>query len=88
MKPCDEDGRHAECGLALLISLAALALVSLIGLSLAINAGMDMKISDNFETMIRARNAALAGLRELTFRTEPPFARPSNTPAIIRWGEG
>ena len=69
MKPCDEDGRHAECGLALLISLAALALVSLIGLSLAINAGMDMKISDNFETMIRARNAALAGLnhaRELS----------------------
>lgn len=46
-----------------------LALVSLIGLSLAINAGMDMKMGDNFETMIRARNAALAGLnhsRELS----------------------
>lgn len=53
---------RSETGLALLLALIALALFSLIGLGLAINASTGMRISDNYEAEVVARHAALAGL--------------------------
>ncbi len=54
-------GRSEE-GVAFLLCLMAVALFSLLGLSMAINAGTLLRISDNYETQVRARYAALAGL--------------------------
>lgn len=51
-----------DCGLALVICLAVLAVFTLIGLWLALNAGTEMRIGDNFEALIQSRQAALAGL--------------------------
>lgn len=51
-----------ETGLALLICLTVLALFSLIGLSVALNASTEMRLGDNFEALIQSRQAALAGL--------------------------
>jgi hypothetical protein len=49
-------------GLALLIALIAVSLFSVIGLHLALVATAQVKISDNYESYIQARAAALAGL--------------------------
>ena len=49
-------------GVALLITLLALALLSLLGLYLTLNANTELQISDNYETQIQASYAALAGL--------------------------
>jgi hypothetical protein len=49
-------------GMALLISMIILAMLSLMGLYVAVNATTEIRISDNFESEIRARFAACAGL--------------------------
>ncbi len=49
-------------GFALLISLIVLALFCLIGFYLAVNAATEIRISDNYESEIKARYAAYAGL--------------------------
>jgi hypothetical protein len=51
-----------ESGFALLITLIALSLLSLLGLFMTLNANTGVKISDNYETQIQATYAALAGL--------------------------
>ena len=53
---------RAEEGLALLVALIGLALFSVLGLYLALNATTELRISDNEESMFQARYAALAGL--------------------------
>jgi len=49
-------------GIALLMALIALLLLSVIGLYLAMVATAEIRISDNFESHYRAHSAALAGL--------------------------
>jgi hypothetical protein len=49
-------------GMALLISMIILTLLTLLGLYVAVNATTEVRISDNFESETRARYAALAGL--------------------------
>lgn len=68
-RPCPKNaGIHwklranGDCGLALVICLIVLALFTLIGLSLAVNASTEMRIGDNFEALVQSRQAALAGL--------------------------
>src|SRR5687767_3857303 len=51
-----------EDGVAILITLIALSIFSLLGLSMVINATTELKISDNYESQIQARYAAKAGL--------------------------
>jgi hypothetical protein len=51
-----------ESGSALLLTLIALALLSLLSFFVILNANTGVKISDNFETQIQATYAALAGL--------------------------
>jgi hypothetical protein len=51
-----------ESGFALLLTLIALSLLSLLGLFMTLNANTGVKISDNYETQIQATYAALAGL--------------------------
>ncbi len=46
----------------MLLALLALLLLSLLGLYLALNAVADVRISDNLESQVRAKYAALAGL--------------------------
>jgi hypothetical protein len=48
--------------MALLISMIVLAMLSLFGLYIAVNATTEIRISDNFESETRARFAAFAGL--------------------------
>lgn len=55
-------GRESESGLALLLTLIALSLFSLIGLLAALDATSELRISDNHESHIRAENAARAGM--------------------------
>lgn len=54
--------RPDEEGVALLMVLIALFLFLVIGLYLALLATAEVRISDNFESYHRARNAALAGM--------------------------
>jgi len=49
-------------GMALLISMLLLTMLTLLGLYVAVNATTEVRISDNFESETRARFAALAGL--------------------------
>jgi hypothetical protein len=49
-------------GIALLLALIALALFSLLGLYMSLNATTELRISDNYESHIRATYAALSGL--------------------------
>jgi Tfp pilus assembly protein PilX len=49
-------------GLAILMSLIALSLFSLLGLYMAINATTEVRVSDNYESQVQARFAAQAGL--------------------------
>jgi hypothetical protein len=53
---------YKESGVALLITLLALSLFSLLGLYLALEANTGLQISDNHETQIQATYSALAGL--------------------------
>ena len=51
-----------ESGTALLITMLALSLFTLLGLYMALNATTGVKISDNFESQLQATYAAMAGL--------------------------
>ncbi len=53
---------HGEEGLALLISLIALSVLSLLGLYMTLNATTEVRISDNYESRVQASFAAQAGL--------------------------
>ncbi len=59
VRPTDS---KAEEGMALLVAITALALLSTLGLYLALNATTDLRISDNGESILQARYAAMAGL--------------------------
>lgn len=52
----------AEDGIAVLIALIVLSIFSLVGLYMMLNATTDVRISDNYESHVQARYAALAGL--------------------------
>ena len=53
---------HEEMGMALLLTLFALALISILGLVMTMNATMEIRISDNSESHMRATLAAISGL--------------------------
>jgi hypothetical protein len=55
-------GSLHQGGFALLVALIALSLISLIGLFLSLAATSEVRVSDNYESLIRARAAGLAGL--------------------------
>jgi hypothetical protein len=54
--------RKPQDGIAVLIALIALLLFSLLGLYVSLNAATEVRISDNFESLIQAKYAAQAGL--------------------------
>ncbi len=56
------DDRPGESGAALIITLIALSLFSLLGLFMLLNAATGLQISDNYESHVQASYAALAGL--------------------------
>ena len=62
MQPQRLSEREFESGLALLLTLIALSLFSLIGLLAALDANSELRISDNHESHLRAENAARAGM--------------------------
>lgn len=51
-----------EAGIALLITMFTLVIISIIGLVMALNAITEVKISDNYESHFQAEYAAMAGL--------------------------
>ncbi len=52
-----------EAGLAAALALTALSIFTLLGLFLALNATMEVRLTDNFEARVQAAYAARAGLR-------------------------
>jgi|WetSurMetagenome_2_1015567.scaffolds.fasta_scaffold104370_1 hypothetical protein len=56
------DNRPGEAGAALIITLIALSLFSLLGLFMLLNAATGLQISDNYESQVQASYAALSGL--------------------------
>jgi hypothetical protein len=56
------DDRSGESGAALIISLIALSLLSLLGLFMLLNAATGLQTSDNYESQVQASYAALSGL--------------------------
>jgi len=66
MKHRDSDGTASalrnEQGVALLISLLALSIFSALGFYMAFNGVTEVRISDNYESHVQAREAALAGI--------------------------
>jgi len=58
----DKPWAHGEEGIAVLIALTALSIFSLLGLSLILNTTTEVRISDNYESQVKATNAALAGI--------------------------
>jgi hypothetical protein len=54
--------KNDESGSALLLTLIALALLSMISFFVILSANTEVKISNNFESQVRATYAALAGL--------------------------
>jgi hypothetical protein len=57
-----EDYHSGEQGIAVLLAVIALCILSLVGLLMMLNASTDLRISDNSESQIRANSAAIAGL--------------------------
>ena len=64
----DKDGTHGyvshrdEQGVAVLIALIALSIFSVLGMYMSVNATTEVRISDNYESKLRASYAARAGI--------------------------
>src|SRR5271156_3988156 len=56
--------KHSQAGVALLIAISALLLISVIAISLIIAAGMETSLSGNYRSSTSAYYAARAGLEE------------------------
>jgi len=54
-----------EQGIAVLLAVIALSLLSLVGLLMMLNASTDLRISDNSESQTRANASAIAGLNHV-----------------------
>jgi len=55
---------HAEQGVALLIAIFALLLVSVVAIALVVSSGTDSALAGNYRSSASAYYAALAGLEE------------------------
>jgi hypothetical protein len=62
LKPLSHGFHPGDQGIAVLLAIIALCLLSLIGMLMMLNASTDLRISDNSESLTRAKSAALAGL--------------------------
>ena len=62
MRKYADFNKTGEAGMALLLTMFALALVSALGLIMTMNATMEVKISDNSESRTQAVLAAISGL--------------------------
>ena len=64
----DKNGTHGyvshrdEQGVAVLIALIALSIFSVLGMYMSVNATTEVRISDNYESKLRASYAARAGI--------------------------
>ncbi len=58
----NKNGTSGEKGSALLLSILVLSVFSLLGLVMTFNAVTGLRISDNYESRIRAESASIAGL--------------------------
>jgi hypothetical protein len=76
---------HSEKGVALLIAISALLLISVIAISLIIAAGMETSLSGNYRSSTSAYYAARAGLEEGRGRLLPrnPDYFNATSPAFI-----
>jgi hypothetical protein len=61
---CQFDERRGERGVALLIAIFALLLISVVGIALIVSTGTDSALARNYRTSTGAYYAALAGLEE------------------------
>ena len=78
-------GRNRERGIALLISIFILLLISVVGIALIVSSGTESALAGNYRASTSVYNAALAGLEEVRGRLSPknPNAFPTTDPTFL-----
>jgi hypothetical protein len=77
--------KHSEAGVALLIAISALLLISVVAIALVVAAGMETSLSGNYRSSTEAYYAARAGLEEGRGRLLPrnPDYFNTTSPAFL-----
>src|SRR5580700_8913967 len=75
MKKKRKTGRRSEDGIALLIAIFVLLLISVVAIALLVSSGTETALGANYRTSSTVYYAALAGLEEARGRLLPPLTK-------------
>jgi hypothetical protein len=78
MKKKRKTGRHSEDGIALLIAIFVLLLISVVAIALLVSSGTETALGANYRTSSTVYYAAIAGLEEARGRLLPPLTKNPN----------
>jgi hypothetical protein len=78
MKKDRKTGRRSEEGIALLISIFVLLLISVVAIALLVSSGTETALGANYRTSSTVYYAAIAGLEEARGRLLPPLTKNPN----------
>ena len=78
MKKDRKTGRRFEDGIALLIAIFVLLLISVVAIALLVSSGTETALGANYRTSSTVYYAAIAGLEEARGRLLPPLTRNPN----------
>jgi hypothetical protein len=78
MKKERKTGRRSEDGIALLIAIFVLLLISVVAIALLVSSGTETALGANYRTSSTVYYAAIAGLEEARGRLLPPLTRNPN----------
>ena len=73
---------HSESGIALLIAMFVLMLISAVAISLVISSGTESSLAGNYRTTLSAKFAATAGIEEARGRLVPSNPNPIALPLV------
>jgi hypothetical protein len=73
---------HSESGIALLIAIFVLMLISAVAISLVVSSGTESSLAGNYRTTLNARFAATAGIEEARGRLVPSNPSPIALPLV------
>src|ERR1700692_451851 len=89
MKKERKTGRRSEDGIALLIAIFVLLLISVVAIALIVSSGTETALGANYRTSSTVYYAAIAGLEEARGRLlpkNPNYFLPSNIPTPFPLG--
>jgi len=73
---------HSESGIALLIAIFVLMLISAVAISLVVSSGTESSLAGNYRTTLSAKFAATAGIEEARGRLVPSNPNPIALPLV------